>query len=90
MLYICTTISLVELWFLEEGPSSYSSVRVSNRVLTILVVVSINESIQICFEGFLVKKFITAIVAPYLAYSTLQVYQRSYYQVRHIPPKMSD
>jgi hypothetical protein len=25
-----------------------------------------------------------------LAYSTLQVYQRSYSQVRHIPPKMSD
>jgi hypothetical protein len=23
-------------------------------------------------------------------YSTLQVYQRSYSQVRHIPPKMSD
>ena len=26
----------------------------------------------------------------YLMYSTLQVYQRSYSQVRHIPPKMSD
>ena len=25
-----------------------------------------------------------------LTYSTLQVYQRSYSQVRHIPPKMSD
>ena len=25
-----------------------------------------------------------------LLYSTLQVYQRSYSQVRHIPPKMSD
>ena len=26
----------------------------------------------------------------YIKYSTLQVYQRSYSQVRHIPPKMSD
>ena len=30
------------------------------------------------------------LVITYLTYSTLQVYQRSYSQVGHIPPKMSD
>jgi hypothetical protein len=31
-----------------------------------------------------------ALTYKILTYSTLQVYQRSYSQVRHIPPKMSD
>ena len=34
--------------------------------------------------------FFLCIYLEQIIYSTLQVYQRSYSQVRHIPPKMSD
>jgi hemimethylated DNA binding protein len=40
--------------------------------------------------GLWCLNLLSTIFASWYMYSTLQVYQRSYSQVRHIPPKMSD
>jgi hypothetical protein len=37
-----------------------------------------------------IQKFYIMLHYNIVVYSTLQVYQRSYSQIRHIPPKMSD